>query len=263
MNNNGEDIQMCNCKISVVTVCLNAEDSIKETLESVLEQTYEQFEYVILDGQSTDRTLDIIGEYKNKFLRKGIAFSVYSEKDTGVYNAMNKAVYRCKGHWIHYLNAGDAFASQDVLEKFGDRCTNDCEVLYGDYYKKREDKLVFCRAYDLKEMQNRMCFCHQAVITPKKLIEQFGFDEKYRIAADHKFFLQLYLNGIKFEHIPMPVAVFDCGGISSNEIALMKEVYRLRTECGVITGKQKIAELWKCRVNCARKRIQNFKQKIR
>lgn len=178
---------MCNCKISVVTVCLNVEDSIKETLESVLEQTYEQFEYVILDGQSTDRTLDIIAGYKNAFERKNIVFSVYSEKDTGVYNAMNKAVNRCKGNWIHYLNAGDIFASQDVLEKFGNLCTND-NVLYGDYYKKRKDKLVFCQAYDLKEIKNRMCFCHQAVITPRKAIEHFGFDEQYQIAADHKFF---------------------------------------------------------------------------
>ena len=254
---------MCNCKISVVTVCLNAEDSIKETIESVLEQTYELFEYVIIDGQSTDRTLDIIDEYKKDFERKNISFSVYSEKDTGVYNAMNKAVNRCRGDWIHYLNAGDVFASQDVLEKFGSRCENDCEVLYGDYYKKREDKLVFCQAYDLKEIRNRMCFCHQAVITPKKVIQQFGFDEKYQIAADHKFFLQLYLSGIKFEYIPIPVAIFECGGISSDEIKLMKEVHQLKVECGVITGKQKILELWKCRVNCTRKRIQNFKQKIK
>lgn len=199
MEHSGEIDKMCSCRISVVTVCLNAENSIGQTIESVLKQTYEQFEYVIIDGRSTDRTLDIIAGYKKDFERKNIVFSVYSEKDTGIYNAMNKAVDKCKGHWIHYLNAGDVFASRNVLEKLGALCGDDSKVLYGDYYKKREDQLIFCKAYDLKEIENRMCFCHQAVITPKKEIEQLKFDERYRIAADHKFFLQLYLRGGRFD----------------------------------------------------------------
>ena len=212
MDHSGETDKMCSGRISVVTVCLNAEDSIGRTIESVLEQTYAHFEYVIIDGGSTDRTLDIIAGYQKDFERKNIALFVYSEKDTGIYNAMNKAVDKCNGRWIHYLNAGDVFASCNVLEKFGELCGNDSKVLYGDYYKKRGDQLIFCKAYDLKEIENRMCFCHQAVITPKKAIEQLRFDERYRIAADHKLFLQLYLKGVPFEYVPMPVAIFDGGG---------------------------------------------------
>lgn len=103
--------------VSVVTVCLNAEERIKETIESVLAQTYNCFEYIIIDGKSTDRTIGIINKYKEAFQVKDVPFMIFSEKDNGIFNAMNKAIFMCNGNWIHFLNAGDTFSETTILEK--------------------------------------------------------------------------------------------------------------------------------------------------
>ena len=96
-----------NLKFSVVTVVFNGSSVIEKTIESVLNQEYEPYEYLIFDGKSTDNTLEIVNRYQDAFKQKGISFVVVSEKDTGIYNAMNKGVKAAKGDFISFLNAGD------------------------------------------------------------------------------------------------------------------------------------------------------------
>ena len=122
-----------NMKISIITVCLNAETVIRKTIDSVLNQTFSDFEYVIKDGGSKDRTLSIAQSYESAFHDKGIDFRITSCADTGPYDAMNQATCEAQGEWVLYMNAGDMFASSDVLrmaEQSGKLETAD--IVYGD-----------------------------------------------------------------------------------------------------------------------------------
>lgn len=258
---------MENMKVSVVTVCYNAENAIRATIESVLSQTYEKFEYIIIDGKSSDMTLEIINEYREAFEKRNLSFLIISEEDTGIYNAMNKAIRFCRGNWIHYLNAGDLFVDENVLTDVftGDKeISNDVAVIYGDYYKRHPDKMVLCKTEPLTELERKMCFCHQAAFTRKSIAEKNRFDESYKIAADHKFFLQLQSKELNFVYIPIPIAIFDCSGISQqNEIQLIKEEFRLKNECGIIFQKNKNKEWMRKNYLIMRKRMQNMKKRIR
>lgn len=252
--------------VSVVTVCLNAEERIKETIESVLAQTYNCFEYIIIDGKSTDRTIDIINGYKEAFQVKDVPFMIFSEKDNGIFNAMNKAIFMCNGNWIHFLNAGDTFSETTILEKIFNYSyeENRGGIIYGDYYKKHGQKLVLCKAYPIEDIYERMCFCHQAVFTPKKALMENQFDETYHIAADHKLFIQLYMKNADFRYIAVPVANFDCSGISQqNKIELLREEYRIKKECRLFGSliEKEIAG-WKCRLKCLKIKIRNFKKQL-
>ena len=103
-------------KISIITVAFNEEKNIKKTIESVLNQTSDSFEYIICDGKSADKTVEIAKEYKNTFAEKGISYIINSEKNKGIYDGMNKGIDLATGDYIFFLNAGDWFYSDDVIE---------------------------------------------------------------------------------------------------------------------------------------------------
>ena len=103
-------------KITVVTVSFNAEGTIENTIRSVLDQSYDDFEYLILDGKSTDQTYEIVKSYDSSFKEKGIVFRHFSSPDSGIFDAMNKAVQEAQGEWIIYMNADDSFYDQNVLK---------------------------------------------------------------------------------------------------------------------------------------------------
>lgn len=125
---------MNNPKISVVTVCYNAEDIIEQTILSVINQTYNNIEYIIVDGSSKDGTMSIVNKYKDK-----IAI-VLSEPDKGVYDAMNKAIRLSTGEWLNFMNAGDTFADNNVIEKvFKSDIPEKAEFIYSDYYVKNKN----------------------------------------------------------------------------------------------------------------------------
>lgn len=125
--------------ITIITVAYNAVKDIENTILSVLNQTYPNIEYIIIDGGSTDGTLDIIKKYEDK-----ISYWV-SEADKGIYDAMNKGALKATGEWLNFMNAGDTFYDQQVLEKvFKDNDWSDADVIYGDinieYPKKKKVK---------------------------------------------------------------------------------------------------------------------------
>lgn len=95
-------------KITIITVCFNAEQTLRETIQSVLGQTFQDYEYLIIDGNSSDKTLDIVKEYKSDKIK------LYSEDDRGIYNAMNKGIAKAKGEYLYFLNAGDSFFQYDI-----------------------------------------------------------------------------------------------------------------------------------------------------
>ena len=106
-------------KFSVVTVVFNGENDIEKTMNSVLCQEYQPYEYIIVDGASTDSTLEIVNSFKERFSDKGVRFVVVSEKDTGIYNAMNKGAELATGDFVSFLNAGDWY-EKDALKNIND-----------------------------------------------------------------------------------------------------------------------------------------------
>ena len=115
-----------NMKVSVITVCYNAIRGIEKTIQSVISQSHDDIEYIVIDGGSTDGTIDVIQKYRDK-----IAYFV-SEPDGGIYDAMNKGIKAATGEWINFLNAGDVFASKDAIMISMSIDTDGIDVIYGD-----------------------------------------------------------------------------------------------------------------------------------
>ena len=105
--------------LTIITVCYNSEENIEKTMTSVLEQGYTDFEYVVVDGKSSDNTLEIAAQFSDRFALKGIRFRIYSESDNGIYNAMNKGISYSDGKYILFLNSGDYLFDTDTLMKTG------------------------------------------------------------------------------------------------------------------------------------------------
>lgn len=156
-----------NEKISVITICYNAEETIERTIKSVLNQSYKNLEYIIIDGGSKDNTMKIVKRYKDKIS------SVISEPDNGIYDAMNKGVRIATGEWLNMMNAGDCYTNDEVLnEIFSTSIPKDKTVIYSDYYTK--DLLGNLVQVNI-DLINRPSFNHQCTIYRKSLHQEHGF----------------------------------------------------------------------------------------
>lgn len=210
--------------ITVVTVSYNAASTIEGTILSVINQTYSNIEYIIIDGGSTDGTVDIIKKYSDK-----ISYWV-SEPDKGIYDAMNKGIAKATGKWINFMNAGDTFYDEKVID-----------ILFKNY--KNKDKYVAVygnteyvysrRRIMIKQLSDRqhriMPSCHQSIFCLTGKMKEHGFNTKYRFAADFDFFYWLYQKGLLYKYIDTPVAVYDAtSGLSSlNALACFKEIQKI------------------------------------
>lgn len=205
-------------EFSIVTVTYNCEDSIENTMQSVFCQTYANYEYIIVDGGSSDRTLEIIRKYQKKL-------SIFiSEKDRGIYDAMNKGARLAKGKWILFLNSGDMLADTSILEKVARRTAKTTsDIIYGDMFLRKNSNLVVREALEPAN-RHRMYFCHQSAFTRTRLMQTIPFDLQFKLSGDYCFFKQCYLRGYRFEHISEPWAIYDVSGISTrNRLAVLTE----------------------------------------
>jgi len=196
--------------ITIVTVVYNNVFSIEETINSIINQTYKNFEYIIIDGGSTDGTVDIIKKYDKK-----IDYWL-SEKDSGLYYAMNKGLELAKGDWINFMNSGDCFSTNTIIE---DIFTNKFEsgVIYGDVNFSFDGKHnVYVKAESLKYLWKGMRFVHQTAFISTNLMRKFPFETKYRFIADYNSIYQIYLTGAEFHYVNYPVCDFLAGGLSDN-----------------------------------------------
>jgi len=204
-----------NLKFSIITVCRNAADTIEETIKSVISQSYENYEFIIIDGKSSDKTGDIIKKYEN-YITKYI-----SEKDSGIYDAMNKGVSFAHGDYVFFLNANDVFSKSTVLEEVAEKISvKNPDIIYGDILAIEDDRnqvIKFNKVTDWYLAQNTIC--HQATFSKKDLFEKYGdYDLKYKIAADYDWLLKMiYRNKISRWYIPLIITKFSMGGISSNQ----------------------------------------------
>jgi glycosyltransferase involved in cell wall biosynthesis len=195
-------------KVSIITVVYNAANIIEDTILSVIHQEYTNIQYIIIDGASTDGTIQVIEKYLNNI------DLFISERDNGIYDAMNKGIRYVTGDWVLFLNSGDTLSSNRILDKIFYKSNISGDIIYSDVYIKGRN-LLLKNAYELKNFSHLLPFCHQACFTRVEILKKRQFDLKYKIASDYDFFLYWYKEGKDFIHFDEPIAIFLVGGLSS------------------------------------------------
>lgn len=212
--------------ISVITVSYNAADVIEKTILSVINQTYPNIEYIIIDGGSSDTTVEIIKKYKDK-----ISFWV-SEKDGGIYYGMNKGIEQSHGDWLCFMNSGDEFCSNSVIADIvNGGISAKIGVVFGDVILDYPPYGKVLKRHDnLKGEDLPMCLCHQSTLTKGVLLRELKYDTSFRIFADINAFHELWKKGVGFQYVPLSMAVFEgFEGISSSKPWVsFKEINRIR-----------------------------------
>lgn len=206
--------------LSVITVVLNCVETIERTIKSIIDQNYEEVEYIIIDGGSVDGTVDVIKKYENK-----ISYWI-SEPDEGIYSAMNKAINISTGNWIAFINANDwyePFIFEKIEPILKEKYTN---IVYGKVNKIENNKKIgyigISEKVDYEEIHIRNLYCHQGLFIRKELFNIIGlYDCRYKILADYDWNLRAHAKGFNPKFLDLCVANFTMGGLSSiNESSL-------------------------------------------
>lgn len=202
-------------KISVVTVCFNAADMIEKTIMSVVGQTYPDMEYIVIDGASTDGTVDIISRHADR-----IAYW-RSERDKGIYDAMNKGIEAASGDYIIFMNAGDTFTSPNVLESVAAHLGKHT-VVSGEWNRCYADgRVKHAIPKKTEALKTEMPVCHQATFTSLAYHKKNPFDTSYRLSADYDFFYRAWRNGESFHYIEETIVDFlEAEGASTDNISV-------------------------------------------
>ena len=217
-----------NLKFSVITVCFNAELEIRKTIESILNQSYLPYEYIIIDGLSNDKTIEIANEYIDEFNKKNVIYNIYSEKDTGIYNAMNKGINKANGDFISFLNAGDWY-ELDALENVNNLYhKNAFDITYGyiNYIKQDGTSLIKKSKYD-KFWTTSRHWNHPSMFMRTVVYNKECFDEQFKIYSDFELFLRIKRKKYKISINKNVVANFVADGISTKT---NKEIVKKRAE---------------------------------
>lgn len=222
-------------RVSIVTAVLNGARHVEQTIESVLGQTYRNIEYVIIDGGSTDGTLDIVRRYERSLAHWE------SRRDNGLYFAMNDGIARSTGDLVGIINSDDWYEG-DALQVMVDAylATDRQTILYGitRYHDAHGPDMIL--SYDHRKLPSRM-INHPACFVPRAIYTRLGvFDTRYRIAADYEFLLRAYRAGVPFKHVEHIIANFRHGGFSTRNRAA-QEVLRIRRDTGYANAAQYFA----------------------
>ncbi|GHU81677.1 glycosyl transferase [Bacteroidia bacterium] len=206
-------------KLSIITINYNNREGLKKTIESVVSQTFRDYEYIIIDGGSTDGSVEIIKQHADQ-----ITYWI-SEPDKGIYDAMNKGIRQSKGEYCQFLNSGDRLYSNTVLSAvFQEDYAED--LVTGNVIEQYKHKTVLRkgRAYICEQKGKSLTLfdmvsgtiTHPTTFIRKKLFDQYGlYNENYKIVSDWVFFLEtIGLNGVKVKYIDINIAYFDMYGIS-------------------------------------------------
>jgi glycosyltransferase involved in cell wall biosynthesis len=233
-------------KCSIITINYNNKPGLEKTIRSVAEQTFQDFEYIIIDGGSTDGSKQVMDAFRNK-----ISYSV-SEPDKGIYNAQNKGISVAKGDYLLFLNSGDFLVNNDVLKKvFSTEHTED--ILYGNMRINwgggsiSEGKMP--QVISSEHMFNDTLW-HPVSFIRRSLFDKFGlYNENYKIVADYDFFFRAIIkNKVSTKHLGMVISEYDTSGLSSkpehkelekNERRRVQETYLSEDEIRILEKEQK------------------------
>jgi len=203
-------------KLSIITINLNNASGLQKTIESVINQTHTDFEYIVVDGASTDESVEIIKKYEAK-----IPYWI-SEPDSGIYNAMNKGIKQAKGEYCLFLNSGDWLYNSKVIEDCMNLDFSD-DIVYGYQLKEENGKIGDDICLDVPYISfltlKKSHIPHQVCFIKRNLFEKIGlYNEENKIISDWEFLMKaLFIHNCSIERIPVKITVYDTGGISSIE----------------------------------------------
>jgi len=230
-------------KVSIITACYNSASTIKGTIESVINQTYNNIEFIIIDGASKDGTVDIVSSYGEKISK------FISEPDKGIYNAMNKGIRIATGDIVGILNSDDFFNSTEVIQKIVDEFNkSDIDALYGDVqFVKPNDLQKVVRYYSSKNFNPKkfkygFMPAHPSFYVKRTFFEKIGYyKETYIIGADYELLIRfLHNNKLKSKYLQMPFVTMRTGGVSNrslkSNLILNNEIIRACGENGIKTN---------------------------
>lgn len=215
--------------ISIVTCCYNSASTIERTIKSILEQDFYDYEYIIIDGKSSDRTIDIIKEYEPKFNGK---LRWISEKDKGIYDAMNKGILKSQGEYVWLVNSDD-YIEEDALKRIAQVIsTHHPEIICGyiEYFSEISDHRHIFK-YSLEESEKefkkkRMGIVHPATIVAKEVYNRYGlYDDAFYISADMDWFLRIKENNVPIEFVDIKLSNMSDAGISSQSNNVKKRIH--------------------------------------
>jgi glycosyltransferase len=208
-------------KISIITSVYNNKETIKDAINSVLNQTYKNIEYIIVDGESSDSTVEVVQSYGDRIT------TFVSESDKGIYDGLNKGVSLATGDVICFLHSDDLYASNDIVQKVVDEFERDRSIdgVYGDlvYISKSDlDKVLrFWKSkdFDMKALRWGWMPAHPTLFLKKEVYNRFGeFDLDFNISGDYDFMLRILKNGIKVKYLPEVLYKMRVGGESNKSI---------------------------------------------
>lgn len=204
-------------RLSIITITYNNRDGLKKTIDSVADQTFRDFEWIVIDGGSTDGSRELIEQYASYF-----AYWV-SEPDKGIYNAMNKGIDHAQGKYLLFLNSGDWLVNSTSLERSFSH-EFDADVMYGNcvfHYANKESKCRYPSQLTF-EFLYRKSLAHCSSFIKREVLAKEHYNERYKIVSDLEFWVKLALAGGSFNHLEEFVSVFDTTGISSTNRDLDK-----------------------------------------
>jgi glycosyltransferase involved in cell wall biosynthesis len=219
------NFQFQDCKpiLTIITVVRNNPQGLERTILSVTNQSYDKIEYIVIDGQSSDETINVIkkfGSYINKWI---------SESDNGIYDAMNKGINLATGDYINFMNAGDEFCNYQVCEKVFNLSIDNPDILYGDFIAKSDcfNGECYIKAKSLTALWKGLVFSHQSVFIKTQLLKNNYFDTSLRIVADYDQLLKLFKNNYSFYYLSIPISRVSIGGVSYSNLNTYYEQIRV------------------------------------
>ena len=212
--------------LSIITINRNNAKGLERTINSVIAQSFKDFEWIVIDGASTDESVNVIKRYADH-----CAYWI-SEKDTGIYNAMNKGIRMAHGEYVIFMNSGDCFADEMVIEEISDYLDGTC-IVAGNAIEENSENMLCAPLSLLPRFILENNICHQAEFIKRSLFQEIGlYSEYYKVLSDMKFNLQAACKKVSYCSLSRVIAVIEQGGLSNRLLSVMQEEEcQIKMEC--------------------------------
>ena len=204
-------------KVTVITICFNSEAVIKKTIESVLNQTYTDVEYLIIDGASKDKTVEIAESYKDAFAEKGIDYKIFSEPDKGIYDAMNKGIAKATGELVGLINSGDFYEPRMIETAVKAYKEKPYDIFYGDINLIKDNGQIIVKKSKYDKLPTSRHWNHPTMVVRKAYYDEIGAYKCEGIHDDFEFFLRARKKNARITIKNVTLANFITGGTSNQK----------------------------------------------
>ena len=203
--------------VTIITICFNSEAVIKKTIESVLNQTYTDIEYIIIDGASKDKTVEIAESYKDAFAEKGIDYKIFSEPDKGIYDAMNKGIAKATGELVGLINSGDFYEPQMIETAVKAFEEKPYDIFYGDINLIKDNGQIIVKKSKYDKLPTSRHWNHPTMVVRKAYYDEIGAYKCEGIHDDFEFFLRARKKNARITIKNVTLANFMTGGASNKK----------------------------------------------